>query len=223
MKLEDWQKQERFIPLTYLEAIKGKPLVIKLNDEWNFVTCPQTAINFVSIIDRKDLILTGFERLKAMPVESEDQRVKRQLAMIGVLRGLVELLYDISKDEYETEEKENSKEKTKQQLYYAFLTDYFINNIDALFDVWEKVLEYNARLEKKNEVPDELRSSSRPRPVDKWRGFLYGRNDITTKAFLTILHEDEEDTCRTIRQHNTQKEHDKKNKRSNDLATRFGR
>ena len=46
MKLQEWQRTEKYIPLTYLEVLRGKPLIVKLNDEWNFVTNLQKSINF---------------------------------------------------------------------------------------------------------------------------------------------------------------------------------
>lgn len=213
MQLAEWQRTERFIPLTYLESIQGKPVVIKLSDEWNFVTCPQTADNFITVIDRKDFIARLFDHYKGLPSESPQERITKRMALLTAIKALTDILYEVSKDEYNIGFKWKNKPTSKQKKYYKFLSVHLLKNTDIMFDLWETVLESNSRLEKKNEVPDELQSSSRPRSLDKWRGFLYRRNDFRTKAFLTILHEDEEETIGVLRAHNKQKKTERQNNR----------
>jgi len=85
------------------------------------------------------------------------------------------------------------------------------------------VLEVNARLGKKNGVPPELQSATRPRSMDKWRGFLCRRSDFRTKAFLTYLHEDEEETIQALRSYNKQNEKQKTSERMSRTNGSFAR
>lgn len=230
MKLEAWQKAERFIPLTYLESLQSRPLVVKLSDEWNFVTSPQKALTFITFIDRKDFVLRLFDQFKGLPDQTPADHVRRQVGMLTAIKAMVDLLFDVSKDEYETREtmpariwRALRRRPTRQTQYYAFLNTHLLGNTDVMFDLWEKTLEMNCRIEKKNEVPDELCGSTKPRSLDKWRGFLHGRGDAAGKAFLTLLHEDEEDTIRAIRQYRSQKEKSKEGGRMDAIQRRMGR
>jgi hypothetical protein len=222
MRLEEWQKVEKFIPMTYLESIQGKPLVIKLTDKWNFVTCPQDACNFINVIDRKDFVTHLFDHYKSLPSENPNERMGKHIGLLTAIKALTDILYEISKDEYYVGLfKRKDKPTRKQKQYYKFLSTHLLHNTDIMFDLWERVLEVNARLEKKNDVPTELQGSTRPRSMDKWRGFLHKRSDFRTKAFLTYLHEDEEETIQVIRQHNTHSEKQKTAERMSRMNRQF--
>jgi len=230
MKLEAWQKAERFIPLTYLESLQSRPMVVKLSDEWNFVTSPQKALTFIAFIDRKDFVIRLFDQFKGLPDATPADHVRRQVGMLTAIKAMVDLLFDVSKDEYAAREtvagriwRALRRRPTRQQQYYAFLNTHLLENTDTMFDLWEKTLEMNTRLEKKNEVPGELCCSSKPRSLDKWRGFLHGRAGADAKTFLTLVHEDEEDTIRTIRQYRSQKEKNKEGGRMDAINRRMGR
>jgi hypothetical protein len=199
MKLQDYcLKVEKFIPLTYLEVIQGKPLIIKLSDKWNFITYPCSAQNFALLINRKDYIGQVFETT----VEDENQgRIdaaeKHKRVMLGI-RKLIDMLYELSKQEYIGKENE----------YRKFLEEFFLKDTELLIETFVKVLNYNSRLEKKNQVPDKLQGVSKPGPVDRWSGVLNGGRVARTTPFLQYIIECEERTRAQIREY----ENAKKNK-----------
>lgn len=202
MQLQDYcLKVEKYIPLTYIEVEKNKPLIIKLTEEWNFVSYLQKAVNFALIIDRKDFLLRNIEYCVTKESKTDEERSQKDIQLITALNLLISILYEVSRQEY----------KDKEEEYRKFIQEYFIENTDILFDVWQKVLDYNTKLEKKNTIPAELQDNSGPRTVDRWRGFFAGRGEIQTTPFLKYLHEDEERTIETIRQYKRQKEVERKN------------
>jgi len=205
MKLEEWQKQNRLMPLTYIEVLVDKPLVVKLTDDWNFVTFPQKAVNFAVFIDVKDRALVEFEYWKSKKPKREDGKLEKTQGVMNANYALIECLFEISKQEYIDKEKE----------YREFIYSFFMTNLDCLYDVWQNILDYNTRLEKKNNVPNELRDNTKTRQSDKWRGFFGGRRseEISTTSFLRILHEDEEETTRCVNRWKAEKDNSASNER----------
>jgi hypothetical protein len=205
MKLEDYLiKTEKFIPLTYLEVQQKKPLVIKLNDDWNFVTYPQSALNFALLINRKDYVKQLFESVLSKEVKTPEEQAERTKTILLGSRKLISLLYELSKQEYINKEKE----------YREFLDSYFLQDTDALIEVFTKVLNLNTRLEKKNAVPDELRGVSSPGPVDRWSGVFVGRGNIKSKTFIELIIEGEENTRESLRAYKNEKKRRKKGAQS---------
>jgi hypothetical protein len=204
MKLQDYcLKVEKFIPLTYLEVQQKKPLIIKLNDKWNFVTYPQSALNFALLINRKDYVHQVFESVLNHDVKTNEEQAERTKTILLGVRKLISILYEISKQEHINKEKE----------YREFLDSYFLHDTDALIEVFTKVLNLNTRLEKKNAVPDDLRGVSTPGPVDRWSGVFVGRRDLKSKTFIEFIIEQEENTRASLREYKNAKNREKKSKR----------
>jgi hypothetical protein len=201
MKLEEWQKTNKFIPLTYLEAKLDKPLVIKLNDEFNFVCFPQSALTFATVIDAKDNVLKNILYWAEKPDSEKDKREN----LLKAIRILVEILFELSCKEYIDDEK-------KLLEYRKVLFEYGLNHIDELIEIWGRLLEHNTRIEKKNALPDELQCDTNGGQVDKWRGFLHGRRNLRTKRFIELIHEDEQLTVNRIVEWKESKRRERKNK-----------
>jgi len=206
MQLEKYLiKTKNFIPLTYMEVLQNRPLIIKLSDDWNFVSWLQKAVNFAMIIDRKDYFLLNIEHSLKQEGKTDKDRENKDIKLLTAINLLISMLYEISKAEYKDKEKE----------YWHFLQQHFLDNTDVLFDVWAKVLEFNSRIGKKNAIPHELCNDTRSGSVDRWRGFFNGRRKVQTTPFLKFLHEDEERSCEAIRSYKKQKADNKRNNKGN--------
>jgi hypothetical protein len=191
MKLDDYAlKVEKFIPLTYLEAKQKKPLIFKLSDKWNFVTHPQSAFNFALLINRKDYV----KQIYGAAIDCKDGTL-RSTQIIMANKQLIGMLFELSKQEYPDKEKE----------YGEFLYNYFLENTEAMFEIFQTILDQNTRIEKKNAVPDELQGISTPGPVDSWSGLFGARTDIESKTFIELIIEWEEETRSQIREYKNAK------------------
>jgi hypothetical protein len=206
MKLKDYAiKHNKFVPLTYLEAVTEKPLIIKLTDKWHFVSYPQKAINFAQMVNHKDYILQLIGSALEITETDENSLKQKSARLINGINKLIELLFEISKQEYPDKEKE----------YREFLFEYGLDNTDIMTDILKKVLEINTRLEKKNRVIDKLQGVSRPGPVDRWSGFFAGRRDLQTTTFIQLVIEAEEKARAQEREYeNAKKNQPKKGNKS---------
>lgn len=193
------------MPLTFLECVAEKPLVFKLNDKWIFITYPQKAINFAMIIDAKDSVFGQLETIEKTRPRKEDKRLEKTKVTLGLTYQLIEILFEISKQEY----------KDKETEYKKFLFGFLLEDINILFEIWKILLDYNTRIGKKNRVPGELQNNSGLRESDKWRGFFSGRrsSEIQTTSFLRLLHEDEAKTTQAINEWKAGKERQKQSER----------
>jgi hypothetical protein len=200
LKLEEYvAKVEKFLPLTYIEAKQRKPFVKKLSDDWNFVTYPQSALNFALLIDRKNYIKNIFNEILKNDGTDEASQARRSTQILLATKQLIMMLVEISKQEYPDKETE----------YTQFLVTHFLENTEDLFETFQTVLDLNSRIEKKNEVPHELRGTTKPGPVDSWSGLFNGRRDIESTTFIELVIEWEEQSRAQIREYRNGKRKNK--------------
>jgi len=192
MRIEQYAaKVDDFIPLTYIEVIKDKPLIIKLSGKYNFVTWLQKGPNFIQFWMYKAQIIEELERLANDKPRKEEKKILKSVELLRCIQQMIELLYVISYKEYE----KGFFKKRNVTKYRRFLYKFLSDNTDVLWDIWSKVLDYNTRLEKKNKGVSELSVDTTKRSISEtWRGFLSGRPErhIRAFSFLRFLHEADE-------------------------------
>lgn len=128
------QKVE-FQPLTYIEVEQNKPLNIKLDDKHIFKCNLQIAKNFVLFNSNKNVILNRLEKLNEL--DSTEYAVN--FAKVECFKVLISMLYDISKP----------KGYYAKRKWYKYLSKLFLDDIELMMSVFEKVLSYNSTLKKK--------------------------------------------------------------------------
>jgi hypothetical protein len=205
MKLEEWQKQNKFIPLTYIEAVQDKPVIVKLDDKFNFVCYPMKPLTFAMFSDAKDGLLIKLGSILERETKDDLERMEKTTDTLKIIMSMIELLYTVSADQY--------KKGRQREKYRRALFKYGTKNTDGVIELYKTLMEHNTRLEKKNHLPDELESKSGPWGVDKWRGFYAGRGArFYTQNLITVMHEDEEKKLQQIRNYHEQKRKSKENK-----------
>lgn len=126
-------------PLEYIEITENKPLIVKLNDKWYFKSHLHKANHFIKFTTMKNLVFNNLEKINE--TETDDKNIKFVCNMkIFYFKLLINLLYDISKDEYP---------KYKQKAYKKFLDVFLLDDIEKLFEIVKIVIDYNTKLKKK--------------------------------------------------------------------------
>lgn len=197
--LQEWQKQHRFLPLTYLEAKAEKPLVIKLDKKWLFVCKPQSPFVFASLVDIELGVFAELEKWIRKKPRKEETKLQKSKKIFELSFYLIELLWQVSHDYY--------KSKRKKKKYKEFLFALGKSDIGQIIEITQTLLNYNSRIKKKNRVPGKLECHTRARFVDRWHGILTG--EVRARTFLELVHETEAENTKEIQRFEESKRRDK--------------
>jgi hypothetical protein len=126
-----------FRPLTYSEIMELKPLHVKIDDY--MYKCNLMKVKELSIFwANKDYIAGILDGAAKEASETKDasQLAQIRLVMLMAWKAMIALLWDIS-------EKPGWWEKLKRKRWFH---KYFLENVDKLLDLMDKVAVYKSRL-----------------------------------------------------------------------------
>ena len=120
-----------FRPLTHIEIEQGKLLRVKLSDKLMYVTRLQTVNNFLMFNQNKNYILSQLKET------AENTTPENKIFMLAYYRMAVDLLLQIA---------ELPRGFFKRYFFKRRFYDFFLNDSEALFNLFQSILDYNTRL-----------------------------------------------------------------------------